>query len=312
MNINFEVAESFASSLHKIDAAGLRKALEISDDEKEIDSQKLIDFLISKQSEKLKLRDDAGYQRAEKKILSGLEKDLRTEFNVSDDDTAELKGLDLIKHIVEAVKAEPGKGGKSKLTDDEIKKHPIYLELEKSKITEVKKVQTEFETKIKEITDGQEYEKLLTDVERQALQIFTEMGDAILPEEKSIAEKHVNKLLIGELKGYKFQKNGDDILVLNPDGTRKEDKAGNAVTLKDLTQDVAKSNFQFKVSQKRENTGNGGKDDKDQGGGKGAKKYTGAAPKTGQEYVELLLQPDLTPDIKAEIKETYGAQFTNN
>lgn len=311
MNIDFTIAESFASSLHKIDAAGLRKALEISDDEKEIDSQKLIDFLISEQSKKLKLRDDAGYQRAEKKILSGLEKDLRTEFNISDDETAELKGLDLIKHIVESVKAEPGKAGKGKLTDDEIKKHPLYLELEKSKSAEVKKIQTDYETKIKEITDGQEYEKLLTDVERQALQIFTEMGDAILPEEKSIAEKHVNKLLIGELKSYKFQKNGDDILVLNPDGTRKEDKAGNAVTLKDLTQDVAKSNFQFKQSQKRDNTGNGGKDDKGQGGSGGTKKYTGAAPKSGQEYVELLLNPELPADAKTEIRETYGPQFSN-
>lgn len=305
--MDIKQAEGIASALHKMDVEALRTALELGADATEVDDKKFFEFLVDKQGKIVKEREDRGYQRAQKTVLQNLEKDLRKTYGVED---ADLQGTELVEHIVNAVKEDAAaKGGKSKLTDDDIKKHPLYLELEKTKKKETETLKAEYETKIKAEADAREYDRLLSSVDSEAEKIFTSIGDAILPEDASIAAKHKKRLLLDELKAFKFQKNGDEILVLKEDGTRYEDKAGNPVSFKDLVTTTAKQNFQFKAAQDRKSPGGDNNPPKDFD--KGAKKYTGAAPKDANDYVKLLTDNSLAPDVKAEIKEVYGAQFHN-
>jgi hypothetical protein len=306
--VNIKHAEGIASRLYKIDVDGLRGALQIADDVEEIDEKSFIELLVSKQSEVIKDRFDRGYQSAESKVLKTLEKEIRSEFGI---DSAELKGIDLVRAAIDSAKEEAGKSApKSKLTDDDVKKHPLYLELEKAKKTEVETLKTEYETKIKAELDSREYERLLGTVDQEADKIFATLGTPVLPEDATIAQKHKQKLLFDELRGFKFQKNGDDVIVLKQDGTRVEDKAGNAKSLKDIVAEIAKGNFVFKASEDRKSAGNGG-DSGSNGSNGGTKKFTGSAPKTAQEYVGLLTSNELSIEQKSEIKEVYGPGFAN-
>ncbi len=292
-----------------MDGAALRQALQIDDvSVDEIDENKFIELMISKQSEVLKDRFDRGFQKAQGEILNKLEKEIRTEFDI---DNADLKGVDLVKHVAEKVKEDAAKTApKSKLTDDDVKKHPVYLELEKAKTKEIQTVKTEYETKIKAEQDAREYEKTLAVVTDKAKAYFKELGEAVLPDDANVAERIVQKLLIEEIKaGRKFEPNGDDFIALKEDGTREEDKAGNAKTLKDIVAEVAKTNFQFKAGSDKKFPGNGG-DPTPPKPGAGGGKYKGAAPKTSDDYVKLLLSPDLSSDEKLEIRDVYGSQFT--
>jgi hypothetical protein len=147
-------------------------------------------------------------------------------------------------------------------------------------------------------------------VDQEADKIFATLGTPVLPEDATIAQKHKQKLLFDELRGFKFQKNGDDVIVLKQDGTRVEDKAGNAKSLKDIVAEIAKGNFVFKASEDRKSAGNGG-DSGSNGSNGGTKKFTGSAPKTAQEYVGLLTSNELSIEQKSEIKEVYGPGFAN-
>ena len=308
--MDIKIAEGVASALHKLDAEALREALNITAEDKEVDDKKFFDFLQDKQGSLIKEREKKGFDRAKSTVLSDLEKQIRKEFSVDD---AELQGVDLVRHIADTTReAAEAKGGKSgKLTDDDVKKHPLFIDLEKAKKKEVDDLKKDFDAKIKAKDDERDYDRLLTDIDSEAEKVFTSIGEAVLPEDASIAAKHKKRLLMDELRAFKFQKSENgDIIVLNADGTRHEDKAGNAKGFKDLVSEIAKQNFQFKAGQERRAPGNGGVATHANGGGK-EKKYTGNAPKDASEYVGLLTNSAITPEQKQEIKETYGPQFQN-
>lgn len=296
--LDISIAEGIASSLHKLDAEALRTALKLDADAKEVEPQAFYDFLAAKQGEVIKQRQDQGYQRGQSESLTRLEKDLRKEFGVDDGDE---KGLDLIRRIVES----KSDSKKSKFTDDDVKKHPLYLELEKKSLKQADDIKKEYETKLTEITTKQEYDKLLSELDQDALKIFNEIGPAVLPDDESVKSNIIKKLLLDELKsGVKYQKQENGLLIVKEDGTRLEDKAGNAVTFKDYVTSIAKQNFQFKKAEPRDPN-----NPKPPGQDPAEKKYKGAAPKTAQEYIGLLANESLTPEMKSEIKATYGANF---
>lgn len=308
--MDIKIAEGVASALHKLDAEALREALNITAEDKEVDDKKFFDFLQDKQGTLIKEREKKGFDRAKSTVLSDLEKQIRKEFSIDD---AELQGVDLVRHIADTTReAAEAKGGKSgKLTDDDVKKHPLFIDLEKAKKKEVDDLKKDFDAKIKAKDDERDYDRLLTDIDSEAEKVFSSIGEAVLPEDASIAAKHKKRLLMDELRAFKFQKSENgDIIVLNADGTRHEDKAGNAKGFKDLVSEIAKQNFQFKAGQERKLPGNGGGAPPPGGGGK-EKKYTGNAPKDASEYVGLLTNSAITPEQKQEIKEAYGPQFQN-
>jgi hypothetical protein len=307
--VKLKHAEALVSRLYKMDSAALRQGLDIDDDVDEIDEKQFIELMFKTQTEFSKKRFDAGFQKAQSETLGKLEKEIRNEFGIDD---AELKGLDLVKHVTDSVKEEASKtAGKNKMTDDDVKKHPLYLELEKSRKKEIETIKSEYETKIKAEQDARQYEKTLTTVQEKAKALFAELGEPVLPEDKAVADRMIQKLLLDELSsGRKFEANGNDFIALKADGSRDEDGAGNVKTLKDIVAEIGKTNFQFKASQERKMPGNGGDPNPKPAPGKTVK-YTGNAPKDSKEYVNLLTSPDYTPEQKSEIKQVFGPQFAN-
>ena len=61
---------------------------------------------------------------------------------------------------------------------------------------------------------------------------------------------------IGTLKGYKYQVNGDDILILKPDGTRLDNPAGWPETLDSLVEQKSRGFFTFLKQAPRAGAGN--------------------------------------------------------
>ena len=69
-------------------------------------------------------RLDNEYKRAEKETMTRFEKSLKDKYSVESDK----EGVELVDSIISA-KAKPGK-----LSDDDVKKHPLYLDLESRRV----------------------------------------------------------------------------------------------------------------------------------------------------------------------------------
>lgn len=194
---------------------------------------------------------DNGFKKAEKEFKGLAEKKFieLTGFNPEKEDA----GIDeMIPSWLEAQKkVKPGE-----ITDDIIKKHPVYLALEKNSIPkpEHEKVVNDFESFKKNVEKSQ----TISGVKSKAWDIVQKMNP-ILSENQVIAQNRKNDFL-SKLESYDFQSDKDDILILK-DGQRVEDEHGNRLDFDKFIGNLASQNFDFKAPES-ENTGNKNKDGK--------------------------------------------------
>lgn len=292
--------EELAESLKKSDGTfDEDKAFEL------IKSEHAKQVATNKELQKTKFDD--GYKKAQKEVLTPFEKKAKELFEVESD----LQGEDLLSHIATTVK-ESSKGKKGELTDDDVKKHPVYLKAEKDFKKQLSDKETEKETALKTFKDEFTQKELFAKAKEAALVKFKKVGEAILPADAEKANKMIQRLLVDELAGFKYQVDADGkFVVLNADGTRAEDEHGHAIDFDSHVEKIAKSNFEFKAAKDRGAPGNGGSGGQGGGGNGGANKYTGKAPGSKEEYLGLLTG-DLPSEQKMEIKQQYGEQFSKN
>lgn len=303
--------------LYKIPVAQVNEAFKFTDttpDDEQIEDSTALAFFETQQKAVIKNRYDAGYKVAEAQVKDKVEKELKEAYKIED---TELTGLDLVKHVIELQTKDDPKNPRApkQLTDEEIKKTPVYLKLEADTKAEVKKITDKATADVKALQDAENYKTVLSDIEKEAIKYFQEIGEADLPADKTLADRYVKKLLLDELKqGRKFEKQKDgSFLILNEDGTRSEDSLGHPVLLKDLVTNISKEAFTFKKTVKRDSPNNGDpakKTDGKQTGNEQPKKYTGNAPKDAAAYVAIITDQTIDPEVRADAKTQYGEQFS--
>ena len=194
--------------------------------------------------EKIK-RDQEG--KGKKDALKELENALITEFEV---DAKDKKGLDLIKAIIATQT-------KSSMTVDDVKKHPAYLELE-TRISKEFVPKSDYEeiksTHEKYISD-QERHKRLSIVRNKALEVFRNTKPR-LSEDANIRANQEEMFLRVYVDDLNVDTSNDNMILLNGDGNRLEDKHGNAVNLAKHIEEITRKNFDILVQQPGGGAGN--------------------------------------------------------
>lgn len=248
-------------------------------------------------NQKGKDRFDQGYSKAKKEERAAFEKEIREEYNIDDEDVF---GVDLIRKVVES-NTGTKKVDVSKLSNDEIVKHPEVIRL----LNEKEKTFKEKEKELKEGFDSQlakfNRDKTFSVVSNKALLAFESLNPVLSPDPKKAAKQ--KEIILRELDNYDYQIEGDTITPLNKDGKRLENAHGHGIGFEELVKSVSEPYFDFQQSEKRDAPPAG----QGSGDGGGIK-----IPKTEAEYAEMISDTSIPLEERQKIRESYQKQTANS
>lgn len=224
------------------------------------------------------------YSRGKKEALSELENSLKEKHSVESD----LKGIELIDSIL-ASKSNV------KLSDDEVKKHPLYIELEKKRIPKEKydSLQKEFDS----FKGNVEKNAKLGKIKEKARTLLAEMKPIV--SENPVVAKTREEDFLRKFESYDYQLDGDSIIILRPDGSRLEDGHANVLPFSEFVKNIAAMNYDFAKQGQKSNSGAGDNDDT-------STPPKVVVPKNDDEYVKMIREAKTT-EQKIAIKEAYHA-----
>jgi len=202
-----------------------------------------------------------GYKKAKSEVLTQLEKDVKEKYSIESDAT----GIELFDFLIN----EKSKGGKPKeLTEDDVRRHPVYQNAEKLHKQALKETNTTWETKYAEREN--QYKKIETFgmVSKKAQEILNSMNP-VLSANPTVAA-NVQNAFLSNLQNfeYEIQDNGSRIIAMK-DGKIVEDGHGHTLDFEKLVKDTASGYFEFKQNNGGGNAGNGNPADKNNPSNKG-------------------------------------------
>jgi hypothetical protein len=191
---------------------------------------------------------DKGYQKAEAEVKSRVEKAFKEKTGFNDDaDSFE----ELLDKYVEQAKTP----AKTALTDDDVKRHPAYLALEKERIpkAEYEKVKTEFDEFKNGITKKQKREYLRNKIQK--------IKDGLNLEqiENEVVRAKRNELFLNDFDNLDYEQDGENIVLIS-DGKRLEDEHGNLITLNKYVEKKASEHYIVLKQSPKSSAGNGNPD----------------------------------------------------
>jgi hypothetical protein len=293
MSSEKELLSAFLSKTLNMDDAGVASLYKEDGSVKE-DALTILESMDVERVNKLRQKDqlsfDNGYKKGQSESLSKLEKEFieKTGFK------ADKKGLDLFLEYAADISKKAG----STLTEDEIKKNPLY-------ISAVEKLQREREEAIQ--AKAQEFEQFKSEIkkketfstiERKALDVFASLKPVLSKDEQKAANQQ--RILLNDLSGYEYDIQGDKIVVLK-EGKVLEDAHGFPVKFEKVVKDIADKYYDFQASDAKSSPANG----KPTPTGNPAQEFKFEMPKNDDEYMRMVNDPKLTTDQKLIIKEAY-------
>lgn len=193
-----------------------------------------------------------GYAKGKKEVLTTLETSLKEKYEIESD----LTGAELVEHIV-TEKGKTAAGTKPKeITEDDVRKHPAFVNAEKAHKAALKQAQTEAETKLTEVETGYKKKETRNSVAKNALAALAALNP-VLPGIAAAAENQQRAYLDTILNGLDFEVQGDKTVVMK-DGKVQTDPQGHNLTLEDLVKNTAPTFFEFKANNGGANPGGAG------------------------------------------------------
>jgi len=228
------------------------------------------------------------YSRGLKEAMENYEKELRETYSSASD----AQGLDLVKAIINSETKN-----KSKLTDDDVKKHPLYLDLEKNRVTKEK--YDSLESEFNDYKSNQARNARLSDIKKDVMTIFDTLN-AVQSDNPTVARNRINDFLSKFEQAnldYEIQEDGNH--VITKDGSRLEDDHGNPLKFKEFVVQNAQLYYDFAKSDAKGNAGNSGGDN---GGGSHID-----VPKTKEEYLKYMAT-ESDPAKRVAMNQAWEAQ----
>lgn len=248
-----------------------------------------------------------GYKKAKAEVLAAFEKEVREKFGLDEDETKDLTGLELIAKVIEV---EAPEAGKKSITDDTIKKHPLYLKLEKDTKKALNDVKTEWEKKLADKDKEFGKAQVFSSVKGKALEIFTGLNPVLSTNAKVANNQQAD--FLRTLEGYTYEAQADGSFLIMDGDKRLEDGHGNPITLDELVKQKAGDRFDFKANNGGENPGGDGKD-KNKNDGKNKTYPAGVTkPKTLDDLAKLMNDDKVKTADKSIIMETWEAENPNS
>lgn len=236
--------ESVAELLYKKSDDGATLTEEIQED--------ALNALLKLDSERVgKLKPDTktlfdnGYKKAQAEVSEKWEKMIREKFGIE----ADVTGEDLVMTAHQMASKPP------KQADDQVKAHPLYLQLEKKYQADLEAAKSEGQKALEEFKTGVERRNRLSAVQQEARKYLLSRKPVL----SSDATKQENQigLFLQQFEGYDFEPLKDGGFLPMKDGKRIENEHGHPVDLKTLADKVADSYFDFQVQDPKGNGGNG-------------------------------------------------------
>ncbi len=220
-----------------------------------------LDDALQKNSEKIaslkkdeKTVREEGYSRGKKEALSNLEKSIKAEFGFD----STLEGEELVKELVNSKITESGKS--KEITDDVIKAHPIYRELEKNKNKELDQFKLEKTAEIEKLHTEHKQSSFRKVATEKAKELFLS-ENPVLSEDETIRQNQIADFVARfESNNYQIEDDGT-IVMFGEDGKRLEDSQGNIVKFESFVKEKAGKLFQFKKQDASGNAGAGKADE---------------------------------------------------
>lgn len=291
------------SKAYKLDQGEIDQLLESGEN---ITEETVIGKLLERDTKRVStLKGDAtgkfqeGYAKAKKEERAAFERELKEKLEVD----SELTGVELVEHIVAVKSPEAGKGKKTEITEDDVKKHPVYQGLETKYKRDLKAKDEEITTKLSELTTKYQKEETFNAVKAKALTLLDGLNP-ILPGSSQVAQNQKNWFL-NQLKDKEYEIQGDRVVVMK-DGKVLEDEHGNSVDFDTFVKTNAADFFEFKKSSGGANPGQNQQQQQQQ------QEVTYPAginkPKTFEDLEKLMNDPAIKTDDKIIISDTWDRE----
>lgn len=184
-------------------------------------------------------------------------------------------------------------------SEDNIKKHPLFLQLENAQKAELEALKETYQNELIEREKAEKAKSTFGEVSGLVLNFFDELKP-VLSTDATKATNQRNRFL-HNLNGYEFEAvEGvkDDFVILGKDGKRLETVHGNRVTLKDFTRQRAEMEYDFAKQENKQNGGNNG--------GAGGAHGTVKVPANMDEYNAAILLAT-TSEARSDVHNAYTA-----
>ena len=226
---------------------------------------------------------DDGFKKAEKQSKSEFEKLIKEKFELS----SEKRGQELVDEIFE-IATTPKEGASTKeINDDDVKRHPVFLAMEKNLKKQAADQKVEFDNQL--TAKEKEYQR------KDVLAKVGKSGWAFIEKMKPILSKDPERaanqkgIVLNEFEKYNYEENENapgGFLVYNKDGQLSTDEHGNRVDFDKLASKIANRYYDFEVAEERSSTGQNNSSQQQQQ--QNSKKYNGTPPKTKEELAKVL------------------------
>lgn len=227
-----------------------------------------------------------GYKKAKKEERTAFEKEIKEKYGVEADRT----GLELIDAVLEAKTPAPKAGD---ITEDDVKKHPAYQNLERKAKADLKTLTDAHTKKVEELEKGFNRTRTLAVAKAKALDELAKL-EPVLEENEQVATTR-KKIFADALEAYDFDLQGDNLVVMK-DGKVLDDGHGNTKAFSDLVKETAASHFVFKANNGGGNSNNhNAPDGSDNPGNKGAYPTTIAKKPTNIEELGKIVNDKTIP-----------------
>ncbi len=235
---------------------------------------------------------DNGVKKATKETLDKIEAHIKTKYGIDSDKT----GVELLDFAVSKVKADTSKDS---LSDDKVKVHPIYLEMEKSKNAELKSIQDAKQTEVDNLVKEYKKKEFMVTVRKKAELHFDSLNPIITGTPEVISNQ--KKLFIDALlAGHDFTGEGEDIIPMREE-KRLEDDHKNPLSFETFVKVNAAKTYEF---QKQDPKGSGG----NKGGGSGGSGAGDNIVIENDEQYNKLMNEAKTPEERAKIYKIRNAK----
>jgi hypothetical protein len=254
-----ELLLAFMAKALNMDATGVTSL--IYDEEGTVIKANALDTLLTKQSENVNRikqsaeagKLDDGHRKGFKEAMEKVEAQLKEKFEIA----TEATGTRLIEEIA-AKSTASNTGTPKELTDDDVKKHRLYLDLQATLRKQATEADAKLSAEIEKVNSTWKRNESMREIKNNALEYHLSRKP-ILPKNEQVA-KNQQKLLLDELELYDFEIQGEGenkrIIILDKQTRKiKEDALGHPVQFDALITSIGDRYYEFEASDERSSPG---------------------------------------------------------
>lgn len=187
-----------------------------------------------------------GYAKAKKEEREKFEAELKAEYGIDSTNT----GIELIKDIIAANTGQAS----GTVTDDDVKKHPAFLQMERTFKKQIEDLNTEHTNKLTEIENASKRNETFHGVRQKAVDLLTSFKP--IESKNPTVASNLKNTFVEALKVYDFEQQPDGSYLVLKDGKRYDDAHGHAVNFDDIVKQIAGNYYDFEENNGGGNSGN--------------------------------------------------------